>query len=71
MIILSKEEIVNNIVWKKELICISHPVSVENNCDGFVTILQNPNDGRSDDLGAWKCTGARVLQFSVKVTNKV
>lgn len=71
----SQEEIVHilcNPMLKKELICSSHPVSVENNVSFVIDLsqLKNPNDVRADDLGTWKCTGSRVLNFSVKVTNK-
>ena len=35
----------------------------------FVVELKDPNDVRADDLGTWKCTGSRQLQFTVKMTN--
>lgn len=56
---------------QEELICSSQPVSVENNVSFVVDLskLKDPNDVRADDLGAWKCTGSRTLQFFVKCSN--
>ena len=71
----SQEEIVHILcdpMLKKEFICSSHPVSVENNVSFVIDVseLKNPNDVRADDLGSWKCTGSRVLRFSVKITSR-
>lgn len=46
-------------------------MSVENNVSFVVdsSKLKDPSDVRSDDLGAWKCTGSRTLDFAVKCSN--
>ena len=55
----------------EESLCSTHPTSVENNVSFVVDLskLQDRNDVRSDDLGAWKCTGTHVLTFAVKCSN--
>ena len=64
----SQEKIVDILcdpMLDENLICSSNPVSVEN-CVAFVidvSKLKDPNDVRADDLGAWKCSGSRVLTF--------
>ena len=70
----SGEEIVKillNPTFQNELLCSTHPVSVQNNVSFVVDLskLKDPNDVRADDLGAWKCTGSRLLQFTVRITN--
>lgn len=66
------EEIVKILLSPKfnsDLLCSTHPVSVQNNVSFVVDLskLNDPNDVRSDDLGTWKCTGSRLLRFTVKI----
>lgn len=66
------EEIVHillNPVFEKDLLCTTHPVSVEHNVSFVIDLnsLSNPNDVRADDLGSWKCTGSRCLTFMVEI----
>ena len=65
-------QILCNPMLDEKLICCTHPVSVENNVCFVVDLstLKDRNDIRADDLGAWKCTGSRVLTFSVKCSEK-
>ena len=70
----SGEEIVKillNPTFQDELLCSTHPVSVQNNASFVVDLskLKDPNDVRADDLETWKCTGSRLLQFTVKITD--
>ena len=70
----SGEEIVKilmNPKFRDDLLCSTHPVSVQNNVSFVVDLskLKDPNDVRADDLGTWKCTGSRLLQFSVKMSD--
>jgi len=69
----SQEEIVDilcDLMLDKKLICTFNPVSVENSVAFVVDVskLRDPNDVRADDLGAWRCSGSRVLNFFVKVS---
>ena len=56
----------------KDILCSTHPTSVENNVSFIVDLskLKDRNDVRADDLGTWKCTGSRVLTFAVKCNDK-
>ena len=70
----SGEEIVKillNPTFWEELLCTTHPVSVQNNVSFVVDLskLKDPNDVCADDLGTWKCTGSRLLQFTVRITD--
>lgn len=70
----SREEIaciLCNPALSEELICSTQPVSIENNVSFVIDLskLKDPNDVRADDLGAWKCTGSRILQCIVKCSN--
>ena len=65
------EQIVHILVqpnFDARLLCKTNPISVENNVSFVVDVskLSNRNDVRADDLGSWKCTGSRSLQFLVK-----
>ena len=69
----SSEEIVKILLkptFQDKLLCSTHPVSVQNNVSFVVDLskLKDPNDVRADDLGTWKCTGSRQLQFTVRIT---
>ena len=52
------------------MLCRTHLISVQNNVS-FVHLseLKDWNDVRADDLGASKCTGSRLLQFTVRLTD--
>lgn len=70
----SGEEIVKILLsptFRNDLLCSAHPVSVQNNVSFVVDLskLKDPNDVRADDLGTWKCTGSRLLRFTVKISN--
>ena len=51
-------------IFQDELLCSTHPVSVQNSVSFVVDLskLKNPNDVRTDDLGTSKCTGSCLLQ---------
>ena len=55
----------------KESLCSTHRTSVENDVSFVVDLskLQDRNDVHSDDPGARKCTGSRVLTFAVKCSD--
>ena len=70
----SGEEIVKillNPTFRDELLCSTHPDSVQNNVSFVVDLskLKDPNDVYANDLGTWKCTGSHLLQFTVRITN--
>ena len=68
------EEIVKILLspkFQNNLLCTTHPISVQNNVSFVVdrSKLKDPNDVRADDLGAWKCNGSRLLRYTVKITD--
>ena len=53
-------KILLNPTFQDELLCSTHPVSVQNNVSFVVDLskLKDPNDVHADDLGTWKCTAS-------------
>jgi len=58
--------------FRGELLCKTHPVSVKLNVSFVVDLsqLEDRNDVRTEDLGAWKCTGSRILSFAVDLSGQ-
>ena len=54
-------------------LCTDHPTLVQNNVAFVIDLskLKCKDDVRADDLGAWKCTGSRILKFNIEIKEGV
>jgi hypothetical protein len=72
----NKEKILHILLdpnFNSSFLSTDHPVHVEHNVAFVIDLskLKNKDDVGADDMGTWKCTGSRLLKFSVKVDKKV
>ena len=68
----SKEQIVRILFdpqFDSRYLCTDHPTLVQNNTAFVIDLshLKSKDDVRADDMGAWKCTGSRILKFNIAV----